>query len=44
VTFSPTKAGDFNGSISITDNAAGSPQIVRTGKQEFPRKVRPRTL
>src|SRR5579864_7171268 len=28
VTFSPTKAGDFKGSISITDNAAGSPQIV----------------
>src|SRR6202049_5063231 len=28
VTFSPTKTGDFKGSISIADNATGSPQIV----------------
>jgi len=28
VTFAPTTEGDFNSNVSVTDNAAGSPQTV----------------
>jgi hypothetical protein len=28
VTFSPNASGDFNGSVTVTDNAVGSPHMV----------------
>jgi hypothetical protein len=39
VTFSPTKTGDLKGSISITDNATGSPQIISLKGTGVPQAV-----